>query len=306
MNILLNEDIINYINKNIKLYTNPNNRKSKNSQFIFPKKKRIIAIGDIHSDFIALYNCLLKSKVINKYGEWIGKNTFVVQTGDILDGGGRGIKINDFIGEEFFIIEYLNYLDKEARKHNGRVIRVLGNHEIMNIFFPNRKYITNNSLKIFNGYENRLEAFKPGNYGSNRLINNSTVLLRIGDWIFVHGGLLPHHIENNSIEDINNKFYSQFINKKSYYDSYNLFLDNDSIFFTRVYSDDMNYNKSKQFMNFIKNKLNIKGMVVGHSVQNKINNENDVWRIDVGLSKAFGGNKCQVLEILNNNQVNIL
>lgn len=307
MNINLNEDIVNYILKNIRLYTNTNNKKPSKINYVIPKKNRIIAIGDIHSDFVALYKCLLKSKVINKYGEWVGKNTYVVQTGDILDGGGRGIEVNDFIGEEFFIIEYLNYLDKEARKSSGRVIRILGNHEIGNIFYPNPNYLTETSIDLFQSYENRVKSLKPGNYGANRLINNTAVLLRIGDWIFVHGGLLPHHIKNNSIEDINNKFYKLFENKSSSYDSDKLFFNDNSIFYTRVYSDDKNNMKAKDSMKYIKRKLDIKGMIVGHTVQHRINNKNDVWRIDIGLSKSFGmKNKCQVLEILNNENVNIL
>tara|TARA_B100001094_G_C18082037_1_gene745731 strand:- start:25 stop:948 length:924 start_codon:yes stop_codon:yes gene_type:complete len=307
MNININNDIFEYIMKNIKLYTVPNQNKIGKIQYEIPKKNRIIAIGDIHSDFLSLYECLLKSKVINKYGEWIGKNTYVVQLGDILDGGGRGNHFNDFIGEEFFIIEYLNYLDIQARKSSGRVIRILGNHELGNIFYPNGRYLTETSINMFQSFEKRVESLKPGNYGSNRLIHNTAVVLRIGDWIFVHGGLLPSHIQNNTITDINNKFYDLFITKTSSNDSDKLFFNDDSIFYNRLYSDDRNNDIARNSMNKLKRDINIKGMVVGHTIQNKINNKNDVWRIDVGLSKTFGiNNKKQVLEILNNNQVNIL
>ena len=314
-NIRLNEEIVNYIMKNIKLYTIPNNKQFNKIKYVLPKQKRIVAIGDIHSDFIALYKCLLKAKVINKNGEWIGKNTYVVQIGDILDGGGRGNKELDFIGEEFFIIEYLNYLDKEAKKKGGRVIRLLGNHELMNIFEPNTRYLTKNSIKMFGSLENRINSLKYNKNGCFRLIHNSSVLLRIGDWLFVHGGLLPHHLSgkykkmnyNNSIDDINNKFYNIFNTNNSCIDCDLLFYDNDSIFYNRVYSNDEDNKYAKQCMNKVKRKLNIKGMVVGHSVQHNINKKNDVWRIDIGLSKSFNKkNNYNVLEILDNHKVNII
>ena len=53
------------------------------------------------------------------------------------------------------------------------------------------------------------------------------------------------------------------------------------------------------------------GIVVGHTVQEKINSKcgGKVWAIDSGMSDAFGkkgDSKIQVLEILNNKKVNIL
>ncbi len=307
MNINLNRNIVKYIFDHMKLYNDNNNFNFKKCNCIFPPKKRIIAIGDIHSYFYALYMCLLRAKVININGEWIGGSTYVVQTGDILDGGGRGNIETDFIGEEFFIIEYLNYLDKEAKKQGGRVIRVLGNHELMNIFEPNSRYLTNNSIKMFGSLKNRNKSLSYNKNGCYRLIHNSSVLLRIGDWIFVHGGLLPHHLYNNTIQDINNKFYNIFNRDSSSNDCDILYFNDDSIFYNRVYSDDEDNKYAKKCMNELKRNLGIKGMVVGHSVQNNINKKNDVWRIDIGLSSAFNKKtNYNVLEILDNNNVNII
>ena len=62
---------------------------------IFPKCKRIIAIGDIHGDYNAMIVALKKAKVINSKNKWCGKDTIVVQLGDQVDGGGRGNKIDE-------------------------------------------------------------------------------------------------------------------------------------------------------------------------------------------------------------------
>ena len=53
--------------------------------------RRIVAIGDIHGDFNALLVALYKAEVIDMNGHWKGGDTFVIQVGDILDKGGRGV-----------------------------------------------------------------------------------------------------------------------------------------------------------------------------------------------------------------------
>ena len=168
---------------------------------------------------------------------------------------------------------------------------------------------------MFGSLNNRINSFKYNKNGSFRLIHNTAVLLRIGDWIFVHGGLLPHHLYGkynninyyNNINDINNKFYNLFDNNISDIDDNLLFFDDNSIFFNRLYSNDNNDKLAKKNMNIIKKKLKIKGMIVGHSVQNFINNKNDVWRIDIGLSKSFNKKtNYNVLEIIDNHKVNII
>ena len=60
---------------------------------ILPNVSRIIAIGDLHGDLSALIHALRKAKVIGPRGEWIGKDTVVVQVGDVLDRGGRGVSV---------------------------------------------------------------------------------------------------------------------------------------------------------------------------------------------------------------------
>ena len=102
---------------------------------LLPSCSRIISIGDIHGDFEALLTALYKSKVINKNGHWIGKNTVVIQVGDFVDRGGRGhmsepTQDNE---EELHILQYMNYLHKKASKVGGGVYMLIGNHELMNI-----------------------------------------------------------------------------------------------------------------------------------------------------------------------------
>lgn len=84
---------------------------------------RLLAVGDIHGDFDALVAILQESGIIDHQHHWRGGNTTLVQTGDILDRGPKDRQVMDL----------LMALEKEASKSGGRVIVLLGNHEVMNL-----------------------------------------------------------------------------------------------------------------------------------------------------------------------------
>ena len=117
---------------------------------VFPSKSRIIAIGDIHGDFHALLSSLKLAKVIqeipiqkanynspfdgNKYYQWSGGNTFLIQLGDLLDRGGRGVSTRpEHEMEEIQVLKFLYDLSLEAEQSRGKVITLIGNHELMNM-----------------------------------------------------------------------------------------------------------------------------------------------------------------------------
>ncbi|MCZ6769494.1 MAG: metallophosphoesterase [Acidobacteria bacterium] len=84
---------------------------------------RLLAVGDIHGDFDALVAILQESGIIDHQHHWRGGNATLVQTGDILDRGPKDRQVMDL----------LMALEKEASKSGGRVIVLLGNHEVMNL-----------------------------------------------------------------------------------------------------------------------------------------------------------------------------
>jgi hypothetical protein len=49
--------------------------------------KKIVAVGDIHGDLEALFLILLRAEIIDITGKWKATDTFLVQTGDIMDKG---------------------------------------------------------------------------------------------------------------------------------------------------------------------------------------------------------------------------
>lgn len=279
-------------------------QKNKNKD-ILPAVPRIIVIGDIHGDWKVTQKLFLKFKLINSNGKWIAepKNTHVVQVGDIVDRGGRP----DTIGDECSEVKIMDFLDEihsQAKLYGGGVFCILGNHEIMNVV-GNFSYAGNESVKCFGGEKGRKNAFKPGGVMAKRFANTRNTVLKIGKFLFVHGGFNERHL-TKSIPEINNlmkeflKGDERVYNKHfmDYYMAYNGILWNREL---SLGSPDC------EKLEKILNHFHVNGLIVGHTVQERgINSkcQDKIWRVDTGMSDAFGkiDKKIQVLEILDNGE----
>ena len=173
--------INNYISKLINMYYNndivSNNylQQAHTIQHIYPQQRRIIVIGDIHGDFEVAIKCLIlagcieniippTNKTVNAMDKffnslkWIGEDTYIVQLGDQIDrvrpqkwdtnNISQDIPIEDE-GSTLEIFYLFYYLDQLARKHLGRVLCIIGNHEIMNIE-GDFSYVSKKEFNCFN------------------------------------------------------------------------------------------------------------------------------------------------------------
>lgn len=281
------------------------------SKSVYTKKDRIIVIGDLHGDFEKTVLLFKKLKLINSRFEWTAypKNTFVVQLGDQFDGGGRGTI--DTKGE-IKLVYFMEELNKKAVLEGGAVLSLIGNHEIMNLIGDYR-FSSKEDIKELGGIELRKKIMKPGGKLFNELSCSRNVVVKIGNWVFVHAGVLPKHItqlnreENNLVEgNGGNKWFESVNNlmrlfmqgKKTQFDPeiQKLFLSKDGLIWDRDYGSEA---PSCQKWNTTKKLLGVDNIVIGHTVQNSINSkcDNNIWRIDVGLSSIFNTNSMQVLEI---------
>ena len=91
----------------------------------------VVAIGDVHGDFDDFVAILQRVGLINAQHHWTGGKTILVQVGDLLD---RGPKPRE-------AMDLLMSLEKEAPQAGGRVVSLLGNHEMMNIM-GDLRYVT--------------------------------------------------------------------------------------------------------------------------------------------------------------------
>ncbi len=273
--------------------------------------KRIVTIGDLHGDYKATILSLRKARLIDNKNKWIGGNTVLVQLGDQLDRGGRFDNTTDE-DSEFKIMNLFDRLHKHAKLNGGAVYSLLGNHEIMNVL-GDFSYTSKMGIKHFGSKEARFDYFRSGGKMAIKMAHTRNVILRIGDWIFVHGGITPRLAKKYKIVEINNLMRRYLLGEeKLEHDKCfrELFLNSGSVLWTRRYSEDKpdckNLNKTLEYLGATK-------MVIGHTPQEYINCrcKNSVWRIDTGMSQAFGkrkgGDRIQVLEILDNGkQINII
>jgi hypothetical protein len=82
---------------------------------------RIVAIGDVHGDLTDFVSILRQTGLINDKSSWIGGGTVLVQVGDVVDRGPKSRECLDLVMA----------LERQARRQKGKVIALLGNHEVM-------------------------------------------------------------------------------------------------------------------------------------------------------------------------------
>ncbi len=269
-----------------------------------PDARRIVAIGDLHGDLGATIKVLRLGGLIDEKERWIGGETVVVQTGDILDRGNG----------ECEILDLFERLTGEAAGAGGAFHHLLGNHEFMNVSgnfryivpgaflsFRQRGDASPNPLRIASFpkvQRGRASAMLPGGWVAKNFERRNVVLM-VGKNVFVHAGLLLEHAEYG-IERINREARAWVAGEVE--ELPQILEHRDAPIWTRKYSGDEN--PDEEACAVLSKALSlVKGtrMMVGHTVQEQGINAacgGEVWRIDVGMSAHYGG-PVQVLEILD-------
>ena len=289
---------------------------------------RVISIGDIHGDFTIFKRLLYMCKVIDISGNWIGGSTHVIQMGDTMDGKRPGIKMNKTYMQEsgeLEIILYILILDSQAKLKGGRVISILGNHELYSYYFKTdnkdyiRDYVKKADIDVFKYHGLDREKFLlPGKEGGKLFGRTRPMVIQIGEFLFIHGSItdamIKNNLDHNGKVDVNkiNKDVASWLMGKTKIPKYLENTDEDNPIFSREYSDKKNISDSKcnkiakQLMKF----YNAKHVVMGHSSYSTINStcKRMLIRTDVSLSRAFGGNldskKLQAVEIIQSSDRN--
>jgi hypothetical protein len=91
----------------------------------------VVAIGDVHGDFDDFVALLQRTGLTDKQNHWAGGKATFVQVGDLID---RGPKPRE-------VMDLMMALEKEAPGAGGRVLGLLGNHEVMNMM-GDLRYVT--------------------------------------------------------------------------------------------------------------------------------------------------------------------
>lgn len=256
-----------------------------------PPEATIYVLGDLHGDLTAAQQAMALTGATNAAGEWVGQGLTVVQTGDLIDRG----------PEDRAVLDWFERLAAEAPKHQSVLHLLNGNHEIMNVEGDFR-YIHPDSMAAFAdladatrsqelgivdapaAVQGRANAFAPGGIYAQQLAKRPAVLI-LGDTLFVHGGILPEHV-SYGIEQINHDYAAHLTQGTALPKI--LQPSDTSPLWTRVYSQ-IDQVVDCNALQAVLTRLKLQRMVVAHTVQPHINSacNDQVWRIDTGMSKAY-------------------
>lgn len=259
-----------------------------------PAAARIVAIGDLHGDLDSTRRALRLAGAIDEHDAWVGGPLVVVQTGDEIDRR----------DDDRAVLDEIEALKAQASAAGGEVIALLGNHEIMNASMDFR-YVTPGAFAAFAAFGDhstagagRAAAFHPGGRYATTLAGRP-LLAKVGDTVFVHGGVLPQHV-HYGLDRMNDELDAWLSGQRGAPPE--PVVEEDGPVWTRAYSTPSE-TPDCQSLKAVLSAMGAKRMVVGHTVQpGGISSACDdrVWRIDVGMSRAFGG-PIQVLQIAGDN-----
>lgn len=251
-------------------------------------KGRLVAIADVHGDLTALQRLLRAAQLTDESDTWIGKDTTLVQTGDLLDRG----------PDERAVVDMMLRLAKEAQAAGGQIVQLNGNHEIMNVL-GDLRYIPPKGFEDFNDIpgevpnappqiRGRVAAWRPGGPYA-RALATTGLIAAVNDTLFAHGGVSMVEV-NYGIDTLNHEVREWMIGNRTQPPDA-LTASNGPIWSRKVSEPEPSEAACAELTQVL-NTLGLKRLVVGHTVQKNVNSACDgkVWRIDAGMSAHYGSN----------------
>ena len=291
------------------------------AQDTFTGVDRIVAIGDVHGDYDQFVTVLRQAGVVDDKARWTGGRTHLVQTGDILDRGPDSRKV----------MELLMGLGSQAQRAGGRVHALTGNHEAMNVL-GDLRYVSageyhafqdRNSAKLrdrayagladsarkedpeyrkqwreehpLGWVEHRLAFEGNGRYGTWIRQNNAVV--RIDDFLFLHGGIGPKYV-TSPLGEINAGIRRALAVDATLVPG-NIAEDSEGPLWYRDLATGDEAPLSAH-VDEVLARFGVKHVVIGHTVTDGTvipRHGGKVLMIDVGLSASYGGPPaCLIIE----------
>lgn len=257
----------------------------------------IVAISDIEGGYKTFRDFLINSSVIDANLNWTFGKGHLVLVGDFVDRGWSVMQVLWFIYK----------LEQEAKKHGGFVHFIIGNHELKNM-----QGDYGASAEKYLGVANILGKLQSELYNENsflgKWISSKNALELINGNLFAHGGIHPDVSDSKlSLNEINqvirSNYYKPYFPKKEKTIEQLLSSRKTGICWYRGYfKDDLTQEQVDRGLN----KFNAKSIVVGHTLQSKVNKvyNGKVIGIDVHHPKDYHKNwprgKSEGLLIENN------
>lgn len=158
------------------------------------------------------------------------------------------------------------------------------------------------------GFRARIAALRPNGPIATRFLSKNLTVLIVGESVFVHGGILPEHVDYG-LERINQEV-RDWITGLNETVSWNLVRSRNSLLWLRKFSNEMAEDCDCSLLEHALSTIpGARRMIMGHTIQTGgINGacDNRAIRIDVGMSKGCINGLPEVLEISENSGVRIL
>jgi hypothetical protein len=202
-----------------------------------PSSQRIVAVGDLHGDYRAWLDIARAAGIIDSKGRWAGGRTILVQLGDVTDRGADSLRIVHSLqqlqkhaphsGGKVVVVlgnheamnllgdyrytsagEYAAFVDRYSARHRDRVYE--RNRSQIEISYRARNpAMTEAAIRQawinvtpLGWAEHKLAWSPSGELG--RWAAHNPAVVRIGDTIFVHGGLSAEYAKL-PIDEINRR-----------------------------------------------------------------------------------------------------
>lgn len=236
------------------------------TQSIYPKANKIFMISDIEGNFNTFANLLQQHGVLDGNLNWNFGDGHLVVIGDVFDRGNHQTEL----------LWLIYKLEQEAKAEGGNVHLVLGNHEIMNLQ-GDLRYLENKYTVLDSLVTSHLDIGYEDLYGRNtelgKWLRSKNTVMKIGDLLFVHGGISPKIVEAElTIDDINGIARSCIDRERSIYSKMDsLIMKSHGPFWYRgLASKKAKYNPaSSEDVEKILNHFEAKTIFVGHTGREK-------------------------------------
>ncbi len=252
------------------------------AQAVFPAPKKILAVSDVHGHFDTLLNLLKAQKVIDGKLRWIFGQGHLVVVGDVMD---RGAQVTE-------VLWFLRALEGAAREKGGWVHVLPGNHEAM-VAAGDLRYLHPKYARRIDGLPSQPELIGQDSE-LGRWLRSRPVILKLGNILFVHGGISPELVAQGwDIKEINTRFRATWgiPGRSAEGDAAVLLGSNGPIWYRGLFPPGGAPSSTEEEIAGALDHFRVGAMVVGHTTQNHVTalHHGKVFGIDAGILEGRPG-----------------